>query len=763
MATTDTITNTLSQGSLISILAGDLLLPQAPADEQGYSDSANLPLDISWVKQSFLVTTDKNGQVMLANGQGTNADGTATRNQIYNRDYTSAILKYTDSSLGGNFCVNPPPQFTRYADIRVPGIHTVALYGVSLKDAINAKVYAEIPMSQGDSLGQGRYYSEAIDDNSQLIHLRFGVPEYNSLTQFFTGFYDSGMASVARTGRISGGFATRFLGLTGELIGLAIAPLFIIPMAIMMLSSATKFFLNTPPTKFYYLRPSMPAYWTAVTNMVNQIATNMGLISYIDTRQSDAISNGAIGRVNSASATGAQNTGVLAHYLPQGIRTDGLLDVKKMACRAKVLQEKYHLIINQVMEEAAENPTNTAFSDIMLSSLGRASTQVYADATEGWSLEKYLSAHFQQTQIGKSDDAPTSQGAVTDPNAPGSTTDAPVSSPGGTEFELRSQAQDKAGNKPDAFDPSANQGWAQAVADYFVNNLADGSEWATFRVDYTGSQQESFSSSTADSPLGQKINGMSGQARTLRMDLADGNVIPGLGTLLGSVKDVIGGVADVLHIDGIAALAGSAFVDIPKHWDGSTASLTHANYTISLRSPYGNPVSQLMNLYVPLSMLLCGALPLSTGAQSHTSPFLCELHDKGRMMTRLGIIDSISVTRGAGNLGFNNQGQALGIDVSFSILDLSSIMAVPIMPGFDIFHPLRGLFDSDNAFSDYLMTLASMPLPDVVYRFPILKYQIGRRIADFHSMTSPAAVGSYLATLPGVNVLGAFMKGVSMP
>ena len=90
-------------------------------------------------------------------------------------------------------------------------------------------------------------------------------------------------------------------------------------------------------------------------------------------------------------------------------------------------------------------------------------------------------------------------------------------------------------------------------------------------------------------------------------------------------------------------------------------------------------------------------------------------------------------------------------------------MAVPIMPGFDIFHPLRGLFDSDNAFSDYLMTLASMPLPDVVYRFPILKYQIGRRIADFHSMTSPAAVGSYLATLPGVNVLGAFMKGVSMP
>jgi hypothetical protein len=98
-------------------------------------------------------------------------------------------------------------------------------------------------------------------------------------------------------------------------------------------------------------------------------------------------------------------------------------------------------------------------------------------------------------------------------------------------------------------------------------------------------------------------------------------------------------------------------------------------------SPYGNPVSQIINLYIPLAMLLAGALPLAKGRQSYTPPFICEVYDRGRCQSPLAIIDSLSVTRGTGNLGFTNEGRALGIDVTFTVADLSSLVYLPISQG----------------------------------------------------------------------------------
>lgn len=743
----DTVSNGINQGSYIRNLAGDLLLSSPPGSEQGYVDASNLPRDVDWVKQSFLVTTDRNGKVMLED------------QQISNRDFTSAMLKYTDASPGGNHVINPPPQFTRYADVRVPGIHQNAPVTAAPSKAFLSPEYVDIPMQRQVMYGQGRYYSEAIDDNNQVIHMCFGVAIYNSFAQFFTGFYDSGMASVARTGRLSGNFVERFLGFTGQLIGLAIAPLFIIPMAIMLLATAARFFLNTPPTKFYYMKPAMPAYWTAVTNLVNQIGTNMGLINYIDTRQSKAVTQGLAGAADKNGDRSMQK-GVLAQYVPDGImRDDGLIDVKKLVCRAKILEQKYQSIIKDVIESA--DPVDR-WDETILGAINNARFAVAAESGAGESLEAYLTRHFNTAAYGKAADAPSSKGSEGSSTATtGSTAAQQGDNNGGTEMDLRSQAQadKKAG---DTYDPNANSSFVDQVVDYFVANLADGSDWVSYRVDYTGAVSESFSNSVADSSLAQKINAMSSSNRDLRLNLADGNLIPGMGAVTDAVMSFVGGVARTIHIDGIAALAGSAFVDIPKHWDSSTANLTRSTYTMTLISPYGNPVSQMFNIYIPLATLLAGALPIATGAQSHTSPFLCELHDKGRALVRLGIIDSLSITRGTSNLGFNNQGQCMAVDVSFSVLDLSSIMAVPIMPGFDILNPLRGIFDSDNAFSDYLMSLASMPLGDTIYRFPMLKYQINRRLADYKSMMSPANIASQLASLPGINMLSAVMRGVSM-
>ncbi|WP_227636621.1 hypothetical protein, partial [Klebsiella pneumoniae] len=70
------------------------------------------------------------------------------------------------------------------------------------------------------------------------IHMRFGVPEYNSLTNFFFNFYNPQAATLARTGR-----ANEISFALGKLLGTIVtmpAQLFIAA------GSALNFFLGRP-------------------------------------------------------------------------------------------------------------------------------------------------------------------------------------------------------------------------------------------------------------------------------------------------------------------------------------------------------------------------------------------------------------------------------------------------------------------------------------------------------------------------------------
>jgi len=71
--------------------------------------------DSSWIQNSFLATNDEI-DVSLS----------------IKRFYTSADMKFTDSSLGGGFACNPMTQFTRYADIRRKGRRANILNDVSI-------------------------------------------------------------------------------------------------------------------------------------------------------------------------------------------------------------------------------------------------------------------------------------------------------------------------------------------------------------------------------------------------------------------------------------------------------------------------------------------------------------------------------------------------------------------------------------------------------------------------------------------------------
>lgn len=677
-------------------MASDILLKKPPSSE--------LPTitvkDREWIKQAFILSTES-GESFLDDVD------------LRNRYYSTAYLKWTDSSLGGNICINPLPQFTRYADIREPGLRA------------NAKE-TTLELQQGE-LGMGNYYSEAIDDNMQVIHMRFGVPTYNSLFQFFTGFYNSSASTLARTGRFDSTIVDGVLKAGGAVITLAILPLAIVPMAIGLIGHSARFFMKWPSSKFYYLKPSMPTYWLAVTNMMNQIAVNKGVSTFSPRYQQETIM-GTTQKVNT------QQTNVLSTLFPDGFKSDGRIDVFAIANRSKRLQMRQDYALRRELSKAGPEGWYGRVKKVMNEQGGGLDQP---KETESFALENYIQ-RFLDVGILSGVSELFSGKTEKDIKAP----------------ESSSESADLSKTP---FAPSKD---SAGVADHFLATLADGSDWVSFRVNNTGAATDSFGSSTGKSSMAEKINNLSSTARDLRINFAGGNVDP-LGiteTITTGLGAILSGVSSALHLDGLAAAAGSAFVDIPDHWTESTATLSKTTYSFTLISPYGNLVSQTLYLYMPLCCLLAGALPLATGKQSHTSPFLCELFDRGRRTTRLGIIDSVTITRGTSNLSFNNDDHPMAIEVSFSVADLSSIVAMPILPGFSLL-PSAGLFDPDNTYTDYMMTLSSMNLRDMNDRMPILEYQWARAKANYKTYGSASKIGQDIASLPGVNMLTAFMRG----
>ena len=649
--------------------------------------------DSSWVRQSFLVGSDKNGKANLDD------------DDIRNRVLSNARFKFTDTTPGGNMCINPPPQFCRAADPKVKGLF-------------------------GGSSGMGRYYSEAIDDNNQIIHMRFGVPAFNSLTTFFTGFYNTGAGQLARTGRSSSAFY-----MLGRAAGFVVSIMSWKLLAVHLIGVGLKFLAGKPTSKFYYLKPTMPLYWHAVQTMVNHIAVSRGIVPRIGSTED--------GNRNDKYEFDQDALKKLHNLIPEIFMESGSIDVFAMSTRGQRLAKKYR---DRMIE--ASNGDTAGFNQRLRSAVSDQLGEDTKPTFLGY-LENYLKSAFSQPKE-------TSSG------------------------------EGEASASTESFKPDELSN--DTFLDYFLDaEMDDGGAFASFRVNSTGQVSESFSNTVQESELAGKINGMSSSSRSTNFSLANGNLDDGIigkvvGGVMSAVKDVATGIMDSLSVSGLAALGGAALVDIPKHWQSSSANLPRANYTISLVSPYGNPISQLLNIHVPLAMLLAGALPLSTGKQSYTSPFLLELYDQGRCQTRLGMIDSLTVTRGTANLGFDRDGHAMAIDVTFSVVDMSSIMHMPISEGFSVTRALvggaagavaggavgaaagaavaNGIFDEDTVFSDYMNILAGMGLADQIYQIRKLKLNMTRQMTDFKNWTSPARLASFAGDLlPARLIAGIFYKG----
>lgn len=625
--------------------------------------------DVKWMRRAFMLSTEN-----------------MSEQQISEFGYTDTIMRPYDTSPGGNEVINPLPQFTRHADIRVKNTMT-------------------------KTFGIGRWYDETYGQLQQKIYIRAGVPEHTPMAQFFTGFYSYHASLLARTGRAS----ASIMYYIGRGVGLALT-IFNIPL---LLTTAAfegyRMLVQKGTSKFYYFKPAMHLFWNQVSTMTNHYCVNRGIIPRAFTSETNQQSNAENSYTKEDLARFAQVLEVFDK--------NGQVDVYRYATLAHRRKKAF---MDKVKERLDRN--NIDFSGMTREMRGIVQGQT--TPTNGRSFSEYMDLWLRSSH-GK----------------PASTT---TSAEEGAE---QASSESQINTSPETVE--AKDGLFKLLK----TEWDDGSAFVCFRVNSTGEVSESFSNSTTKSEIEDKINGMAAKSRNTNFNFSGGNIMGVLGGVTNGVKDFVGGVADSFNVAGLAMLGGAAFVDIPEHWESSSSSMPSQSYTVSLVAPYGNPLSQLFNMYIPLFMLLAFALPRSTGKQSYTSPPIVQMFDKGKQQTRLGIFDSLSVRRGITNLPFNRNMQAMGIEVSFTIKELTSIMHMPISEGFSL-NPTKGIFDEDTIYSDYMSILAGLEVDDQIYPLRKLALNLTRYASNWRSWTSTSHIANFLGSGTPLRVVSLLFRGI---
>lgn len=302
--------------------------------------------------------------------------------------------------------------------------------------------------------------------------------------------------------------------------------------------------------------------------------------------------------------------------------------------------------------------------------------------------------------------------------------------------------------------------------DVLTKTALGATQFVAFRLEKSTDASESWSNSTQPSALAQKFNSMLNTGYHTAMDLGfQGTSSSTSGESLGAkaweyISDVLSGAKVALDLVGLGEVVNTGvFIDVPEQWSGSSFNKSQS-FNFQLRAPYGDITSIYQSIIVPLAMILAGAIPRATGANSYTQPFLCRAYCKGIFAIPLGIIDSISIKRGSSEFGWTHSGLPTCVDVSISIKDLSSAMYMALHRSWLGKDGVGSNAYTDNSFSEYLMTLAGTGTYE---RLSTGQRLIRRAQLASHKLRNNIFDLTYWQQLAGNNALTQMAMGVVHP
>nr|DAX15856.1 MAG TPA: hypothetical protein [Caudoviricetes sp.] len=695
-------------------------------------------LDLDWVRTRFNITNKELSTERLING----------------RFFSTASFKYSNTRLGGHLACNPKPQWTRYADIR-------PRYNPTLSP--DRPFMSTQPTGSDSEMSLGRYYSEAIDDNVNLVFLTFGTKKFNGLIDFFMSAIDYGDVIVANTGR-----KPTLYNIGSAIGGFAVFACFPWTTAIVWATKALVGFLNMDNAfDYYYMRPTMHTYWSTVSNLTTQLATELKLIAPIIENRSINNIQQEVHDAGFYAQLDKDELQMIADMLGGQIFNSktGYLDIFAIMSGP---QAAYRDFLRRKQKQLSEQEGSTGVPiandyGAMLA-IPDGSENIYDDVRESANalqssgiatFQDYLDKAIKERPEWDSPKNPFVQSGEKSDND----IDAQIANAQNTAFGSTEDIKRRS-STTEGFVHNFNlrngknteeRSWIDQFVDTTSSVIHDGGLSAIFQVDYVGTLTESFSNDVRDIETGGLLKSVASGAQDMKFNFSGGNVGGPVdtGAIMSGVKELLMGGANGISMglsNVLATVFGDAYVDIPKRWGDSSASFPTVTYNTKLACVYGNDFSRMQSIGIPLCMLIAGALPLSTGKSSYTSPFLCSVTSQGVQNIKLGMITSLSITRGTTNLPFTKTRKPLGVDVSFTVTDFSTLVTAPITKG--VFSDLFKFgMDDASPMGRYLATLAGRDIQTDKYALNKLGMRLARARANLYSVVSPSRVGSAIGSV----------------
>lgn len=267
---------------------------------------------------------------------------------------------------------------------------------------------------------------------------------------------------------------------------------------------------------------------------------------------------------------------------------------------------------------------------------------------------------------------------------------------------------------------AGNFHWANALSSQYANKVLKTSNNIVYYMDGYNSMSEDFGNSTRESSLVSQVNGLSDQVKEI-------NYLLGMSTddslyshmedepLFSSVKQSLDGMVDsftkgtgVLNAilgNSDTILSGGKIV-FPELWSDSDYDRSY-NIDIKLRSPDADEVSIFLNILVPYIHLMALTAPRDIGEKSvngYKAPFLVRAFVRSMFNIDLGIITSLSVTKGGEGNWAVSTNLPTSIDISISIKDLYKSLFIS---------DEVARFAANDAEIEHLMALAGVDYYDI--------------------------------------------------
>ena len=595
---------------------------------------------------------------------------------------------FQDTTCGGNDAINCQWQWNRDDDI-VP------------------KLLRSIPGAKDG--GMGRVYASTTQHDQQLAWFTFGTPKFTGIAHFYEYAFNKDIATVNETGFLNDNNKSLTLSGIAYTAGQIGAVAFALPLvAVGWLAGTAAKLTDYPVSRYYDLRATMHLYYLTVDSILSEWLVNTHLYGNGDeagstnTEEADSAAQAEENALNETEKKEEIRTGNVEDNGSATISPDeggenlsedhfGTFNAKdylKFApFKGAMSNSQLPLVITQ---------TGASIFDIIMRRLKIISS--YQHNTEN-------TKYYELTGAKKGEYA-------------------------GAGFSLR-KLKEIMKLSIDEYDygdgtsaAKGAEGWSSFTTDWseFLSAGYGGTQYVAFRVEKDVSADESFSNSTKESDIASQINGTIQSAADTAFNVGlKANGDGGGGAVAGIINGLFEGIKSVGSYvmnnlsDNFAALSTGASIDIPERYAGSDFSKSHS-LKFSLRAPNGDNVSIYQSIIVPLAMLMAAAMPRAAGPNSYMSPFLLRAYCKGMFSIPMGIIESMSITRGSSEFGWSYDSLPTCVDVSLSIKDLSPAMYLSFKDS-----GITELLNGNTNFNEYMLTLSGIGLFERISRFAQIK------------------------------------------